>query len=373
MTKKGKYKLLSYLVENQLIYYKSLTRNGKIIAFALLQSLNFESIETFLNDFLINRIIQYYAIQIDTAEKGKIILLLNFEEYKKEGIIKAFNLIKQNLGESQIKTNFLKNQILEKKFLANLSQSINFNTSITKYSDSILISADKNSKILHFFSIDLNLLEKKKSFIFNFSNLIASLGKKGCLIFNFILDCNGNIKFSPYFVLESEINEKSFDIESIINEFFHCNLVKREGIEVQKIFNYVWRLGIKDTCFYLKDYYELFNATQLASSSDFLEINELFENNLIENQIEYMRLNKNILFIEQSSIFLILENLNSDYIHRIIEKYYPKYSIYILILGDAGYKEIQEIEYANLIENIKIINPKEIKNFNYEEFKRTGN
>jgi hypothetical protein len=370
MAKKGKYKLLSYLVENQLIYYKSLTRYNKIIAFAILQSENFKSIEIFLNDFLINRIIQYYSIHIYTAEKGKNILLLNFEESKKEDIIKAFNVVKQNLKQSYNKANFLKNQSLENKFLANLSQPINFNTSITKNSNSIIITTDKNSKFLHFFSIDLNLIERKKSFIFNFSNLITSLGKKGCLIFNFTLDSNESIKFSPFFVLENEINEKSVDIERIINEFFHCNLIKKESVEIQKIFNYIWRLGIKDTFFYLKDYYDLFNAMKLARSSDFLEIYESFKRKLIQNQIEYIKLNKNLLFIEQSFIFLILENLDSDYIHRIIEKYYPKYSIYILILSDTGYKEIQGIEPINLIENIKIIDPNEFRNFNYEEFKR---
>ncbi|MFW9880185.1 MAG: hypothetical protein ACFFG0_44490, partial [Candidatus Thorarchaeota archaeon] len=296
------------------------------------------------------------------------VLILNFEGYKKEEIIKTFNIVKQKLAESQGKLDFLKDQILEKKFLALFSQSINSNTIITKNLDSILISADKNSKILNFYTINLNLIEKKDSFVLNFLNLITSLAKKGFLIFNFTIDFS-DIKFSPYFVLESENIEKSFIIEDNINNFFCCKLVKRVNIEIKTIFNYLWRLGIKDNFFGLNDYSDLFNSMIFANSSDFIEINETLERNLIENQIDYMRLNKTLLFIEQSFIFLILENLNSNYIQRLIEKYYSKYSIYLLILNEVDYKELQEIESVKLIDNIKIINPKEIQNINYKEFK----
>jgi len=373
MVKKGKYKLFSYLVENHLIYYKSLKKNNKIIAFAILQYINFKSIESLLNEFLINRIIHYYSIQIDTNEKNKNILLLNFEEYKKESIIKAFNIVKQNLGVVHSPARFLKEQVLEKLFLAFFFQNINFNTSITKISDSIIISAEQNSKFLNFYSIDLDAIKKKTSFVSTFLNLITSLGKKGFLIFNFTMDSSENIKISPYFVLECENIEKSFTTETLINNFFHCNLVKKQNVEIRNIFNFLWRLGIIDTFFFLNEYYELFSADKLTYSLDLLEINKLFERNLLKNQIEYMRLSKNLLFIEQTFVFLILESLNCDYVHRIIEKYYPKYIIYILILNDAGYKELQEIESAKLIENIRIINLKEIQKFNYKELKIKSN
>jgi len=185
MVKKGKYKLVSFLVENHLLYYKSLKKNGKIIAFAIMHYINFESIESFLNDFLLNRTIRYYSIQIDTNKKNENFLLLNFEDYNKDSIIKAFNLVKQTLGDSCNSARFFKDQLLEIKFFAILSHSINFNTSIKNDSNSIIISTDNNSKILDFYRIDLSAIEKEKSFLSNFVD---------CLDLNLFGNCRKILK-----------------------------------------------------------------------------------------------------------------------------------------------------------------------------------
>jgi hypothetical protein len=65
-----------------------------------------------------------------------------------------------------------------------------------------------------------------------------------------------------------------------------------------------------------------------------------------------------------------LENLDSDIIYKIIEKYHSKYIIYILILNDLGNQELQKIKSIKSIENIKILNPIEIRSFDYSELKR---
>ena len=69
MVKKGKYRLFSYLLENHLIYYKSLKLNNKLIAFALIEYSNFKSVEPILDALLRNRVIKYYSIQIEINEK----------------------------------------------------------------------------------------------------------------------------------------------------------------------------------------------------------------------------------------------------------------------------------------------------------------
>jgi len=99
-------------------------------------------------------------------------------------------------------------------------------------------------------------------------------------------------------------------------------------------------------------------------------MNKEFEDCLITNNIEYVRLSKNLIFIEYSYVFLILENLDSNIIYKVIEKYHSKYLIYILILNDLGNRELQKIKSIKLIENIKILNPMDIHNFNYSELKR---
>ncbi len=52
MVKKGKYKLFSYLIENSLIYYKSIRENNKVISFAILESQNYKPIDYMLDDLL---------------------------------------------------------------------------------------------------------------------------------------------------------------------------------------------------------------------------------------------------------------------------------------------------------------------------------
>jgi len=370
MVKKGKYKLFSYLIENHLIYYKSLSKNDKIIAFAMLEDLILNSIESIFNDFLRKRIIQYYSIQIDIYEKSKKLLLLNFEDDTKEGIIKAFNIVQQKMIETHIPFKFLKEKFLEERFLTIIFEKINSNTSITKSSESILISSEKESKIFNFYSIDLDLIKKKGVFISNFSNLIKNLGKKGHLIFHFRIDHNDNIELTSYLVETCEINENTSNIDKTINNFFHCNLIKKQDLKIKAIFNLLWRLGIIDTFFLLNDFYNLFYNIKHPYLLELAQMNELLEQNLLTNQIEYLRLNENLFFIEQNFLFLILQNLDPNYIHRIIDKYYPKYVIYILILNDLGYEKLLEMESIKLIENIKIINPAGIQKFNYEEFKR---
>jgi hypothetical protein len=236
-----------------------------------------------------------------------------------------------------------------------------------------LISTEKESKIFNFFSLNLDLIKKHTSFIFNFTNLIKNLSREGYLIFHFRLDLDENIKIASYFVEKCEIDENISSIDKTVNNFFHYNLIKRQDLKIKFIFNFLWRLEIINSFFFLNDFYDLFYANKTLNSLELSEMNELLKQNLLQNQIEYVSLSKNLFFIEQSYLFLILQDLDSNYIHKVIEKYYPKYFIYILILNDLGYEELVKMKSIKLIENIKIINPLEIQKFNYEEIKRTYN
>ncbi len=373
MVKKSKYKLFSYLIENSLIYYKSLKEKNRIISFAILECLNFKSIFSILNDLLMRRIIQYYSIQIDTNDKSKKVIILNFEESGKENIIKTFNIVQQSIGETYKSIKFLREKVLEEKFLAIIFQDFSSNTTITKNSESILISNENKLKILNFFTIDFDFIENKHTFIINFLDLVNNIGEKGYLILNFNIENTEIIKISPYFVLESKRIDKISDIENKINNFFHSILLKRHNIKIKAFSNYFWRLGINHTFYFLNDYYDLFDSNSSSESLDLSEMNKEFEENLLKNQLDYVRLSKNLLFIEYRFVFLILENLDCKLIYNVIEKYHSKYFIYILILNNLGNKELQEIKSIKLIENIKIVNPIEIRDFNYNQFKINEN
>ncbi len=320
--------------------------------------------------FLKSGIIHFYSIQIDSNDTNKKVIFLNFRENKKENIIKAFNIVKQRLEENQKSSIFLKEEVLEKRFLAIFYQNFNSNTTITKSSESFVISTKNKSKVLSFFTIDFDFIEKKHTFISNLLNLINNLGEKGSLVLNFKIDDNDVIRISPYFVLESENVDEFSNFENKVNAFFHFNLLKQHRIKIKTLSNFLWRLGIDDSFYFLKDSYDIFELKHTSTSKDLIEINEQFEENLQKNQIEYVRLSKNLLFIEYSFVFILLEDLNCDFIYKVIEKYHSKFIIYILILNEVGLKELHKMKTIKLIDNIKIVNPIELREFNYKQFKR---
>ena len=77
MIRKGKFKLFSYIVEDFLIFYKSINRNKKIISFSILESEDFFPLITILNNFLKQRFLNYYSIQISTTKRNKKLFFLN--------------------------------------------------------------------------------------------------------------------------------------------------------------------------------------------------------------------------------------------------------------------------------------------------------
>ncbi|MFX0035034.1 MAG: hypothetical protein ACFE9I_05265 [Candidatus Hermodarchaeota archaeon] len=366
MVKKGKYKLFSYLVENHLIYYKSISKYNRIVAFALLISKDVNLNLTLLNKFLRKNLIQHYSIQLGT---GKNLFILNFEDSNKEGIIKTFNLVQQKLGEIGNYHKFLKGKVLEEHFLTNIFEDINSNTSIMKDLLSFIISSEKKSIGFDFYEINLNFIKKKTTFISNFLKLINDLGRKGFLIFHFTKNSNENIKFSCYFVEIWKTTLPLKKIEEIVNTFFHCELIKRYNMQLKEFLNFIWRIGINDSFFLLNDYYSLFSTEMLDHLVDISDINDSIEYNLTNHQIKYLRLSKNLLLIEQNCLFLTLPNLDSNFIQGIIEKYYPKYFIYILLLNNLGYESLLDTTQIKLIKNVKIINLEEVQKINYEDFK----
>ena len=173
MTKKGKYQLLSYLVDRHLIFYKSLNRVKKIVAFALFETNSFYPIIPILNEFLKKRFIQYYSIQLNTLDEKKITFLLNLEDIKKENIVRLFSIIHQNLTEKNLSIEFQKNSILERTFLEIILKQVESNSSVIKLTESIKIVNNNNTSLqLDFYSINLVNLVKKDSFIHNLINII---------------------------------------------------------------------------------------------------------------------------------------------------------------------------------------------------------
>jgi len=184
MGKKGKYKLLSYLVDERLIFYKNLINPKKFIAFSFLEVKKFYPLISILNKFLIKKYIKYFSIQFDPKEKIKKIIILNFEDIEKDRIRKLFNIIYERLNKSRISIRFLRNDNLEKEFISIFLNNRDSNLKVMKDSESILIEDNKNPKRLTFYKIYLDRIEEKSAFIYCFLNLINNFNRNGFLIFH---------------------------------------------------------------------------------------------------------------------------------------------------------------------------------------------
>ena len=148
MVKKGKYKLFSYIIDGFLIYYKSFNNNNKYIAFAAIESTLSNPIILFMNNFLRQRFIHYYSVQISTNTKEQLTIILNFEDTEKDGITKIFSIIYQKLHEYEKSIKFLENSMLERLFLKIISEKISSNVIITENSDQSVIILIHNNFIL---------------------------------------------------------------------------------------------------------------------------------------------------------------------------------------------------------------------------------
>ena len=372
MGKKGKYKLLSYLVDEYLIFYKNLINPKKFIAFCFLEVKKFYPLISILSKFLIEKYIKYFSIQLNTKDKNKKIVVINFEDIEKDRITKSFNIVYETLNKEGFIIKFLRNNDLEKEFLAILLNGFESNIHISKNSDSILIKDNKNPRRLDFYRMNLEIIDEKTYFIYCFLNIINNYNRNGFLIFHIKVDFSDNIKILSYFVEESKLYEDKNSIEKSVNLFFNIALLEKLKINVKDLFKFLWRLGISDNFYLLEDLKDLFLPEDQNIFSELLSFNSKFEQNLLNNHIEFKRLSKYLIFIEQWCIFLVLPLLDSNLIWKIIKHYHSKYFIYILILNEKDYEKLLEIKEIILLKKIKIIPPDEFSTFNFKSLKNSS-
>jgi len=118
MVRKGKYKLLSYFIEDSLVFYKSTKKSKNYIAFSILRALNFFQVIEILNDFLKRKILFYYSLQIFLSTKEEFLFFLCFKDTRKSIIIKSYNIIRERILETNEFSQFLSNKELEKTYFS---------------------------------------------------------------------------------------------------------------------------------------------------------------------------------------------------------------------------------------------------------------
>lgn len=369
MTKKGRFKLLYYLVEENLIFYKSLNKSKKLYAFSIFKFSNFYQVIPRLNKFMKRGYFSYYAIQIDTNNKN-ILGILCFIAHEKTTLIELFNLIYNKLTDYDNSIIFYEEKRLENLFIEPFLENIDFNIKFYKKEKGILIQNHLMRRYLNFYKIQFKNYDHTSQLILELANLIKNRHQKGFIILNF-RHFNNKITLDAYFIhimLENALDQLNFEKE--INSIFESNLLKMYDVNLSNMYRILWRLNLADKPLL---YNEDKGGNSFAVNQKILNLqlfNLKFEKLLKSNQIEYQRLNQYLTFIEQKLIFMALEKLDIKLILKVFKRFFSKYMIYMLILDDSEYQKLQKIDKIKLLKNLKIWNYETFINTNIKDLKK---
>ena len=370
MVRKGKFKLFSFLIEKHLIYYKSLNKNNKLVAFSILEINNLLKILPTLNDFLLKKFLFYYSVQINVPKNRRKTILLTFIGNDKSRIDKFFNLIMQKIRENDKSIKFLKNHNLKRQYFHILSDKINNDINTLKLGDSLILKQGDNVQFLHFYEINCDLMQNEKVSLHNLLKALNNFNQKGYLIFNIKAINSENIVSNAYFIdIRYEKDRKSLDIEEEINSLFKCELFKKSVINLNRLYCILWRANLSEIFYNLTQDADIFLSLSQYNFQNLSKFSIQFDKALCLNQIEFHTLKPNLFFIEDKILFLIQKVYNPIEISRILEKFLSKYYIFILILNMDEYKKLIQSNNIRLMENIKTLNFKEFIKFNISNMK----
>lgn len=369
MVKKGKFKLLTYFLDDFLIFYNSLNKSEKIIAFAILKIKRFNSILPILNNFILKRKLSYYSIQVDLTEKEKYKIILNFEDRSKEIIKKIFNNIYQTLLNEDIQMEAMKKKNLSREFFKFIIQEIDNNNFVAKVSDSLILQHYDNYKALTFYWLNLNIVKNTQSFLFSFLNILLNFNHKGYLIFNIDADLSENLTISSYFVEVRNFPRKDVHIEDEVNNFFNCDLISKLNVQEKYLSRVFWRLRLLNKFYPFEEIKHIFTTQCEYTFQNLSELNLQIEYNLRKHNIRFKRISKTIILIDQRILFLVMRKIKIDLIKSVLNKFYSKYWLYILIIDWNEYKKIIESKELKELKNVKVLNTDDFLNLDLKIFK----
>jgi len=367
MAKKGKFKLSSFLVEDFLIYYKSVNKNHKLNAFAVALVSDFQDILPHLIRMLRKRYINYFSVQINVVEKREDLIIINLYNDNKDSIIRSFHTVYEYLNKTGKIKCFYKNEMLQDIFLGLLTVDLNSNIKLIRPSNSLLIKNQNAMKVFKLY--ELNFKSENRSILVpNFINYLIDSELGGYFLLNVQFDEYDNIiTRSLYINVSEKIQEDKTKIEEEINEFFDRELLKNIKLDLNDIFSILWRKPLKNN----KQLHSKLPDWGIQSEEklNIMEIVNEIEFSLKEKNINFQKINPFLFFIEQNIIFHIAKEADINHISKILNKYYSKYKIIILIIEEEEYDKLNKIEKLSQLKDLKIMDISIFSQFNYSSLK----
>ena len=370
MVRKGKFKLFSFLIEKHLIYYKSINKNNKLIAFSILEINNLLRILPLLNDFLLNKFLFYYSVQISVPKKRRKTIILTFIGNDRSKIDKFFNLIYQKTREYDKSIKFLKNHNLERQFFNILSNKIDIDMNTMNLGDSLILKQGENLQYLDLYEIDCNAMQNEKVSLHNLLKALNNFNQRGYLIFNIKANNSEKIVSNAYFIdIRYEKDPKSLDIEREVNILFNCKVFTKSVMQLNRLYCILWRTNYSEIFYNITPDLDIFLSLSQYNFQDLSKFSLQFDKALRLYQVDFHRLKPNLFFIEDKTLFLILDHYNPVEISRILEKFFSKYYVFILILNMEEYNKLIQSNEIRLLENIKTLSFKDFIKFNITDLK----
>jgi len=361
MTQKGKFQILSYYIENNLIFYKSINNHKKLIAFTLFRIKSISTILPKILHLLTNELISYFSIQINTDEEK--FLLICLENENRANIKKLFLIIKNKI-KSEDQFEILTKNELEINFLKIFNNNIENTSRLRKYDDDSLLLNYRDKQIkISFYNLCLNLIEKKKSFINNLIRVLNNFNQESNLIFNFKTNNSNEILLNSYVIIFMKKETSKSLISKDLNSFFEATILKKQVINIEDIGYILWRLPISNLFFNYENLIELF---EFNSPSISMKFTNYLEEKLVDKNIPFLKLNQNMMIINRKVLFIINARIEIDYIKKIIDEYYSKYFIYLVIIYEKEYQKLLKIKDISLLNCLTILNGSEFYDFNFK-------
>jgi len=371
MVKKGKFKLFSFLLENYLLYYKSINKNNKLVAFSIIECDNFFRIIKLLNEFLLNKYLFYYSIQLKIPYKRKTTIILSFIGENRSNIDKFFNLIKEKINKCDKSVSILSNRKLKRHFLSILSSNIDGGANSMKHSQFLTLKYGDNLKYIKIHQLNCDHLKNQMISLHSLLKALKNLNKKGYMIFNVRTKNHQKIATNAYFLdIKHDIDSNTIDIDKEINQLYNCELLKKSNLTIPNIYRILWRTNVSDNFYLINKDAEIFFSLSYFNFKDISKFNTQFIKNLQLSQLDYYRLNPNLFFIEEKFLFLILEDNNVKEIKKLLEFFFSQYSIFILILNQKEYRKLIESNEVGLLDNLKILNFKDFVTLDFMELNK---
>jgi hypothetical protein len=360
MVKKGKFKLFSFLLENYIIYYKSINKNSKLIAFSVLECDNFLRIIEPLNELLLNKYLFYYSIQLNIPRKRQTIIIISFIGENRSNIDKFFNLIREQLYTIDKSVSFLKNHKLRRHFLRVLSNNVDEGANSMNHPKSLVLKYGDNLKFLQIHQINCANLENQMISLSSLLRALKNFNLKGYMIFNIRSNNRQKIVTNAYIVdIKHDVDSNVIDLDREINQLYNCELFNKSNVNVSNIYRILWRVNVSDNFYTIHNDTNIFFSLTYFNFQDISKFYTQFAKILQLKQLDYYRLKPNLFFIEEKILFLILEDSNLKKIKKLLENFFSRYFIFILILNQKEYRKLVESKEIRLLDNLKILSFKD--------------